>query len=975
MTTRTRIDPRKHFALRFLPWLLAAAAFVVYWFTLNRWLSPLNINWVAIISGWTWQPELQSPISLLVSYPLRWLPTGKIPMALNLLSAVYAALTLGLLARSVALLPHDRTEAQRKRERSDFSFLTIGSAWLPPVLAVVVCGLQMSFWENATNYTGEMFDLLLVAFVIWSLLEYRLDEREGRLYLVAFVYGAGLANNWAMIGFIPAFIAALVWIRSLSFFNLLFLKRMFLFVALGLLCYFLLPTLAVISDKVPMTFWQALKANLAPQYQLVKAIFFFCLHPQMHLDYLALFLAYLLPLFMLAIRWGSSFGDHSPIGMIMTSFMFHLANAAFLGFTVWMAFDPPFSPRHLSLGTPLLPLYYLGALSIGYFSGYFLLVFGKKPVSRFPSPRPEPFQLMDPVVIVAFWLFVAVTVTGLIYRNTPQIRNTNDDTFKKYASFVTMNLPRSGGILLSDDPFRLMLTEAALVREGRGKDFVPLDTRSLYWPAYLRFLHEKYPQKWPEMMSAREVKMANPIGLAKTVNIMARSNDLYYLHPSFGYYFEQFYSEPHGLVYKLQPLPDDTLLPPLPDQNQIATNEAFWSFVAARTFSTIEPAVTPPDPNAPRNRGERWLKRFHVPRESHRNAAAAGIFYSRSLNFWGVQLQRANVLEKAAACFTQAIKLNPDNVVAEINLAFNQNLQAGKTVPVDLAKATSDQFGKYRDWNEVLNANGPFDEPSYCLAEGLVMAVQNGFFRQAAAPLTRVRQLAPDNLPARLWLGQIYTIAHQPDRAIEALHDPLNQPEKFSLARTNLSELNLIVATACFQKNDLAQGVRLFETEIARHPADDVLRDSAMQIFVNHGLLTNALVLAEDKLRLVPDDPTWLFNKAYILIQSQAYDDAIDALTRVLEIQTNNGNARFDRAIACLNSGKLEAARADYRVLQQTFTNSFQIAYGLGEIAWRQRETNEAIRNYKLYLANANTNTDEAKIVGERLRALKGQSP
>src|ERR1019366_2908575 len=143
-------------------------------------------------------------------------------------SAVCAALTLGLLARSVALLPHDRTDAQRERERSDFSFLTIGSAWLPPVLAVLVCGLQLMFWENATNYTGEMFDLLLFAFVIWSLLEYRLDEREGRLFLAAIVYGAGMANNWALVGVFPAFVGAVVWIRGLRFFNLRFLQRMML---------------------------------------------------------------------------------------------------------------------------------------------------------------------------------------------------------------------------------------------------------------------------------------------------------------------------------------------------------------------------------------------------------------------------------------------------------------------------------------------------------------------------------------------------------------------------------------------------------------------------------------------------------------------------------------------------------------------------------------------------------------------------
>ena len=96
---------------------------------------------------------------------------------------------------------------------------------------------------------------------------------------------------------------------------------------------------------------------------------------------------------------------------------------------------------------------------------------------------------------------------------------------------------------------------------------------------------------------------------------------------------------------------------------------------------------------------------------------------------------------------------------------------------------------------------------------------------------------------------------------------------------------------------------------------------------------------------------------------TQDYDAAITALTRVLAIQTNNNDALFNRAIANLDSGRLDAARADYLRLQQSFSNSFQVAYGLGEIAWRQHDTNEAVRNYKIYLANANTNTGEAQTV------------
>jgi hypothetical protein len=112
MTTRTRMDPRKNFVPRFLPWLLVAATFALYWLTLNRWVSPMNIDAVARISGWTWLPQVASPVSFLVTYPFRWLPVSQIPLALNLFSAACAALTLGLLARSVALLPQDRSPEQ-----------------------------------------------------------------------------------------------------------------------------------------------------------------------------------------------------------------------------------------------------------------------------------------------------------------------------------------------------------------------------------------------------------------------------------------------------------------------------------------------------------------------------------------------------------------------------------------------------------------------------------------------------------------------------------------------------------------------------------------------------------------------------------------------------------------------------------------------------------------------------------------------
>jgi tetratricopeptide (TPR) repeat protein len=966
--------PAPHnFAARLLPWVVAAGTLVLYALTINHWMSLFNLGYVAKVSGWTWQPEIINPISFIVTYPFRWLPTASIPFALNLFSAVCAALTLGLLARSVALLPQDRTRAQREREHSDFSLLTIRAAWLPPIFAALVCGLQMTFWEQATNFTGEMFELLLFAFVIWLLLEYRIDGREWRLFLAAFVYGAAMTDNWAMTGFFLPFITAVIWIRGVSFFNFGFLSRMALCGLVGISFYLLLPLLAVISAKMPITFWQALKYNLAAPSDLIK---FFFVRSDVRATVGLISLSSLLPVLALSIRTKSFFGGgvSSGINEIVERFTFHLIYGVFLVVCVWVAFDPSFSPRNIfprqfGITLSFLTFYYLGALSIGYYSGYFLLVFGTKK-SRSHRHKTHQVPALNYIIVAMVWLLFLIAVTGLVYKNAPQIHAVNDDTLKKYAALVEEKLPAGGAILLSDDTQRLLFVQAALVCDGKAENFVPLDTKSLVWPAYHKFLHKRYPQKFPDTIVAAETNEVSPLHLILLLAALAKTNELYYLHPSFGYYFEQFYLEPHGLVYKLKTLPNETLLPPLPDENQIAENEAFWSNTETTVLAPIQRSLAPTDPNAPVSWPDNLLAFLQVSRGQNPSGIVAGTFYSRSLDFWGVQLQRAGEFEKAAAQFQTAEKLNPGNVVAQINLDFNKTLSTGKTTPVDLSKTTLDQLGKYRTWGQVLNANGPFDEPSFCFENGVVL-VQGGLTRQAVESFARVRELSPDSLSARLMLGELYVANHLPDRALEEIREIRNQPERFSLTETNEPQLALIEASAYMEKTNFSHATRLIETTILRSPTNNILLATAVQLYTKHGLFTNALDVINDKLQSTPDDAGWLFMKGYIDIQIKNYDDAISSLSQVLSTQTNNATARFNRAIAYLDSGKLDDARADYESLQQSFTNSFQVDYRLGEIAWRKHETNDAIRYYELYLANANTNTAEATNIMQRLRELK----
>src|ERR1035438_6935790 len=142
----------------------------VYLLTLNHWVSPASLGPITKVIGLNWRAELFGPVTYVVTWPLRWLPAAWIPPALNLLAAGCVALSLAWLARAVALLPHNQTVAQRLRLRRESPTLSIRSAWLPPTLAVLVCGLQLTFWEHAIAGTGEMLDLLLFAWLVRCLL-------------------------------------------------------------------------------------------------------------------------------------------------------------------------------------------------------------------------------------------------------------------------------------------------------------------------------------------------------------------------------------------------------------------------------------------------------------------------------------------------------------------------------------------------------------------------------------------------------------------------------------------------------------------------------------------------------------------------------------------------------------------------------------------------------------------------------------
>jgi tetratricopeptide (TPR) repeat protein len=969
MSTQPNFGREKSFVPDLLPWLIAAGALLVYLFTLNHWVTLGSLNYVSQVAGWSWPQNMLPPLYFVATFPLRWLPAAWLPVGLNLFSAVCAALTLAQLARSVALLPHDRTQAQREREHSEFSLLTIRTAWLPMVFAVLVCGLQLTFWENAVAASGEMLDILLFAYIVRCLLEYRIDGRESRLLRAALIYGAAMSNNWLMGGFLPVFVAALLWVKKLSFFNIRFLLRIAGLGLAGMLFYLLMPLVQSHGAGTPASYWDILHYNLAMQKNIL-----------VHLPVKSLWilgLTSLLPLLVLSIRWASSFGDSSPLGVALASFMFHLVHGMFLFACLWVAFDPPFSPRifprQYHYGALWLPLYYLGALCLGYYSGYFLLIFGKKASNQ--GRGNSLLKLINAAVLVVVWLVVVVATVGLLYKNLPQIQALNRDTLRTYASLLVKNLPPKSALVLADNPQVLLLAEAALPHTAGSPAHVFLSTATLPFPAYHRFLEAKYPATWKNNYATNQPMRGLPPGeLIRLLTRAAETRDIYYLHPSFGYYFEQFYPEAHGLAYKLNIYPTNAIVPPPPSAENIAENLAFWQRDHAAFFTALDqPAPTKGKKPKP-GFGEAALNYFQLRREPDLHQLLAGIMCARALDWWGVMLQQNQKLTDAAWCFQRAHEINPDNVAAEINLVNNQTiLQTGSRTPLQITEAMEAQLRKFQNWDQTLNANGPLDEAQYCFEQGRVFA-EGRLYRQAAQYLLRAKELAPNNVGSYLWLAQIYNLWHQSDKALDLVRAARKLP---AAAADPVVQDGLISveAAAYFNKNKPELAGRILETALAADPKDENLLNAALRLYISYGRFTNALAIVERQLQTTPDSATALNNQGFIYLQLRQYQKALTPLDHLLSLDPSNPVGLLNRAIARLQSDQLDGAKQDYEALQILSPKAFQVYYGLGEIAYRQKDNKTALANYQTYLSNAPPVTAEWKTVSARVAELKSGPP
>jgi tetratricopeptide (TPR) repeat protein len=348
----------------------------------------------------------------------------------------------------------------------------------------------------------------------------------------------------------------------------------------------------------------------------------------------------------------------------------------------------------------------------------------------------------------------------------------------------------------------------------------------------------------------------------------------------------------------------------------------------------------------------------------------SGAWYSRALNDWGTLLQRQGQFPEAGNAFRRARDLKPDNLPAIVNLFCNTNLIARRRLEVDTTRSPETALGRYRDWEEVLNENGSFDAPEFSFGVGQFF-MANGLYRQSAQQFYRVTDLVPGFISAEIALANIDTALGRYDQALSRVADIRASRIFTNLTVLGRTELDLVDAAVWLGKSDLVQADQRIAAILAANPTNLSVMDRVFSLHIGKQRHTNALDLVQRQLELAPNNDRYLVNKSYLWLQMGLFSNSIPVLTQVLTKDSDNFQARFNRAIAYLNTAQLDEAREDYEALEEVAPENAQVQYGLAEVAWRQHRTNATIVHLSNYLSNAPPGTAEAKLVEARLEELQ----
>jgi len=943
MSEHNTEQPRR-FATRVLPWLIAVVFFLIYLVTLNRWVSANSLGLVSQISGWDGQVPFQTPLVWLVTRPLLLLGEQNLPVGANVLTALLAAASLGLLARCVAIFPADRTHAQRIRGQLDGLPLDIPFNWVPPLLAAGLLGFQLTFWEHATVVTGEMMNLFLFALAARFLSQYRLDERDWRLQQFMFVLGLGCANDWSMVTYLPLFLLALGWTVGWELLNARRLVTLAVSFAFGLMLYLLMPIVAAGAPGMPGSFGGRFLELM--KYQRTVALAAPRSRP------LLMGLILLLPMGFVAIRWRS--GGSSGTDQRLKAFFLVLLRVIWLVAGVYVALDQEISIRKLvtthaeGRGLTLLTFSWVGALAVGVSAGWFLLIGTVSPDKKWQQSASS-ISVLSKLAAFACMVSAFVLPGVLAWRNHRELGFQNGPILSNLADDLRRSLPDKPSIVLAEDAFLPVVLQAALRRDPSSPRHLLLQTRSAALSEYRQQLATRHGQEFPGLVAFARAE-TNVAGLfLELLRDAAREGRAFYLNPTVydprtSFLLESLRTRPRGLVYSIEPYAAGEISPPPLSAVQADRVVSEWNSRADRVAAITNAAAS---------------KVF--------TAMVAARIYSRAANGHGVELQRSGRLADAGRLFALARELLPENSAAEVNAAVNAALQSGKPIGPDIQKPLSGQPPL-----AVVENFGPVDEPEFLSSLALVLSqAQSPLPRAAAVAASRALELAPDNTTAAEAFARAALSAGEPKMAGEALVKARELATKGNAPVRILAGIELLQARLLIGTGDVPGAEKTLVEAWKKYPDDAPLIEGISDFYSSLGMSTNALLYTDHYLLRHKDDNAILTRRGGLLVEAGRLTEAVEVLDVVLGRRPDQFEARLSRGAAQLLLNKPAAARSDFEYLLKDNPNFARALLGLGRACLAEKNEGDAALHFQKVIELTPTNSTFHIIARSQLTAMQ----
>ncbi|HQC42807.1 MAG TPA: tetratricopeptide repeat protein [Verrucomicrobiota bacterium] len=936
-----------------LPWILGLIFFGLYLLTLNHWVSVETLGILAQVVGWDfWGLRMTDPIFRLLTLPFQFVPQSTAILGISVLNAVLASFSIAWLARAVMLLPQDRSTDQRVRN-ADPDGLYVGKlAFLPPTIAALSLGLLFHFWQGATEATSGILNIFFLAYIIRNTLEHRLDGEYGWIYRASALYSIALVNNPFMVLLLPFWVGSLIWIngKDLLKYRDLIVRSFFCFLP-GLLFFLYIPVTEYIAGRSDMSFFQLLSKFLGVYVQTLKALPLYILFIYSTFS--------LLPLILLSIRWDQTRSDNSGLNTAITRLGVRAMNLFFFLYTMAIAFDLPLCPRYLSPGVNGLEFHFIAALVLGFTTGYLLVVF-HSPVTenrqkRFPVSRT--MHMVRPLVYGLVPVFGLVMAVGLVYQNYPVLRENRGETLYQLGCNLVEDVKKAGQAepgkpitLLSDDPNYLYLVQATLARQGDQSSYILIDSRFLSYPWYHRRMTKYFPDRWPDFVSkAKNIAYLDSGNMINWLMYYAGREKVYYLHPSFGHFFEACRPTLEGLLTRMTPYRDADMSLWIFTDEQKEQARNYWAVQQTRLDAI--PAVSP----------NRKLIDGAV--------AYTAAYYARALNNYAVEFDKVGDRSQALKYYDEALRLFPRNLSALMNRTYYQ--RGSLNYSPEEQRMVDELFNSYdSSWNRVEQVCGKLDVPGPLYELGTIF-MHNQQWRQAYQSFLRVEQFEPNNSDNMGALAYVDSMIGEGQRALERIRKTKARYKELDVPLSEWVILEIQEAACLISTGQEEEALKLMLDVRKSNPQNTGVANMLIRAYIANKNFSEALFMIDRQLASAPDNAENIRRKVYCLLGLQRPAEALPLLDGLLRKNPSNNSLRILRVATLIQMNLLQQARDEYMAMLEEDQNNLVAILGLAEVSEQMELKDEAIGWFSRALTNAYILDEEVEVVKKRIEDLK----